>query len=493
MASFSGRMSVKKFEGEFFSTFSVFSDIMKDGKPAPNDATLASLRPEGFVGAKGGKFKPNGNMKVKNVKRNFNETFGLDIRLYQIIEADQDATLASLLMDRGGVEKRSGEFSVLGRMKVGKFQDDFESAFGVLIRVLDKNNPAAASASIASIRIDGFDGSKKADFKIGGGMKVRNVIRSLLEKIGINVQIIQLQEADDSMTMASLKKVGLFLSEENNLDKEEEGKRAMNKAKYLEALEKVKKDGKKLEYVPDELKTDELCLEAVKQNGLALEYVLDELKTDELCLEAVKQDGLVLEDVPEELKTDVLCLEAVKNDNDGWVLDSVPKELKTHEICLEAVKHNGNALDYVPEELKTHEICLEAVKEWGGALNYVPEELKTYEICLEAVKQDGDALVYVPEELKKAVEQGDELQSDEIPAKKEYQKRKSVDLVRLEIQTNIVKYSCRAEISGEDYRALENGEKSPYEIADQYNREFELDFDRPGNDETKYSWEEVTD
>ena len=221
MAKFSARMSVKKFEGEFFSAFSVFSDIMKDAKPTPNDATLKSLRPESFVGAKGGKFKPNGNMKVKNVKRNFNETFGLDIRLYQTIEADQDASLASLRMDRGEVDKRSGEFSAHGRMKVGKFQDDFESAFGVLIRVLDKNNPATASASIASIRIDGFDGSKKADFKIGGGMKVRNVVKSLLEKIGINVQIIQLQEADDSMTMASLKKVDLCLSEENNSDKEE--------------------------------------------------------------------------------------------------------------------------------------------------------------------------------------------------------------------------------------------------------------------------------
>ena len=33
-----------------------------------------------------------------------------------------------------------------------------------------------------------------------------------------------------------------------------------------EALEAVKKDGFALEYVPDELKTEELCLEAVNKN-----------------------------------------------------------------------------------------------------------------------------------------------------------------------------------------------------------------------------------
>ncbi len=48
-------------------------------------------------------------------------------------------------------------------------------------------------------------------------------------------------------------------------------------------------------------------LEAVKKRGFALAYVPDELKTLELCLEAVKQWGGALAYVPDELKTRVLA------------------------------------------------------------------------------------------------------------------------------------------------------------------------------------------
>src|SRR5206468_2452135 len=82
---------------------------------------------------------------------------------------------------------------------------------------------------------------------------------------------------------------------------------------YIEWLNKVSRDGWVLEYVPDELKTNELCLAAVSNNGCALEYVPDELKTNELCLAAVSRNGWVLEYVPDELKTNELCLAAVSN------------------------------------------------------------------------------------------------------------------------------------------------------------------------------------
>ena len=39
---------------------------------------------------------------------------------------------------------------------------------------------------------------------------------------------------------------------------------------------------------------EEEALAAVKKHGLALEFVPDELKTAELCLEAVKQDSAAL-------------------------------------------------------------------------------------------------------------------------------------------------------------------------------------------------------
>jgi len=42
---------------------------------------------------------------------------------------------------------------------------------------------------------------------------------------------------------------------------------------YEEALAAVRQNGWALGYMPNKLKTQELCLEAVKQEGLALEYV----------------------------------------------------------------------------------------------------------------------------------------------------------------------------------------------------------------------------
>src|SRR5206468_965365 len=74
---------------------------------------------------------------------------------------------------------------------------------------------------------------------------------------------------------------------------------------YIEWLNKVSKDGNALEYVPDVLKTPELCLAAVSDNGYALKYVFDELKTPELCLAAVSKEGCALEYVPDELITDL--------------------------------------------------------------------------------------------------------------------------------------------------------------------------------------------
>jgi predicted DNA-binding WGR domain protein len=164
---------------------------------------------------------------------------------------------------------------------------------------------------------------------------------------------------------------------------------------FLAAVQQI---GSALEYVPEVLRTPEICLAAVQQNGRALYYVPEALRMPEICLAAVQQSGFALEYVPEALKTAELCLEAVKES--GGALEYVPEALKTAELYLAAVTEVGYMLKYVPEVLKTAELCLEAVKESGGALKYVPEELKTAELCLAAVKSDADALPYVPEALR---------------------------------------------------------------------------------------------
>ncbi|MDR2583586.1 MAG: DUF4116 domain-containing protein [Fibromonadaceae bacterium] len=174
-------------------------------------------------------------------------------------------------------------------------------------------------------------------------------------------------------------------------------------------FEAVKNNGEALEYVPEKLRTAELCLEAVMNNGKALKYVPEEFKTAKLYLEAVKSNGRALEDVPEKLRTAELFFEAVKNF--GGAIKYVPKEFRTAEMCLEATKNFGDAIRYVPEEFRTAEVCLEAVRHskggrsiWttGNALEFVPEALKTAQLCAEAVKNNCWAIEFVPKSLMTA-------------------------------------------------------------------------------------------
>jgi flagellar motor switch protein FliG len=205
---------------------------------------------------------------------------------------------------------------------------------------------------------------------------------------------------------------------------------------------------KALQYVPDNLKTAELCLEALKQDksGELLEYVPENIKSlefwheavkiaghflsfvdpliisVELCHEAVRFHGEALSDVPKELKTEQMCLDAVKLN--GRALKYVPEEFKTEQMCLEAVQISTHPFQYVPENLKTAEIynkitrndirmfrfvpdslktkemCMLAVGQYEKALRFVPEKFKTAELCMEAVKHYGKMLWYVPENLR---------------------------------------------------------------------------------------------
>jgi hypothetical protein len=216
--------------------------------------------------------------------------------------------------------------------------------------------------------------------------------------------------------------------------------------------------------VPEELKTEEICLAAVQKEPFALEAVPEELKTPELCLIAVQKDNSAFEYVPEELKAQVKASigtkfhprlsydewekgsiskwkkdqEKAHVDYKEWLsisswygdiqdkyysLACIPENERTPEMCFVALHYWGAALKWVPNKYKTYELCLDAVRhntpvdEGCSALAFVPEELKTYELCLEAVRHDylssifwrnghsvefdyADAINFVPQKLK---------------------------------------------------------------------------------------------
>ena len=137
---------------------------------------------------------------------------------------------------------------------------------------------------------------------------------------------------------------------------------------------------------------------AVGRNGEALTYVPEHLRTEELCLAAVGRYGRALEYAPESLRTEAICLTAVERD--GRALEYVPPLLRTEKICTVAVSRDGEALAYVPNPLRTNTICLSAITQSGLALRFVPELLRTEAICIIAVGMNRAALKYVPENLR---------------------------------------------------------------------------------------------
>ncbi len=162
-------------------------------------------------------------------------------------------------------------------------------------------------------------------------------------------------------------------------------------------LAAIRQNGYSIDYILDDIKTVNMYLSAV-QHGYALEYIPEDKKTYDICLAAVQANGLSLRSVPDEKKKEEICSEAVKNK--GAAIYFVPEKMKSEALCSIAVQKNGAALENVPEDKKTHDVCLTAVKQTGFALEYVPKDRKTEDVCYAAVKQEGYAIKYVPEDMK---------------------------------------------------------------------------------------------
>ena len=105
------------------------------------------------------------------------------------------------------------------------------------------------------------------------------------------------------------------------------------------------------ETLPEDRKTAEVCRFAIKKSA----FVPEAMKTPELCLAAAGHRGETLKFVPDRLKTPKMCRAAV--DSNSYALYYVPEGLKTPELCMAAVKRNGLVLEAVPGELRTPQIC----------------------------------------------------------------------------------------------------------------------------------------
>ena len=99
MADFTldGRVKAKtlkdEFKKNFGSTLRVYTNIKCEGEQASDDATLASIRAEGYSG---GEFTVKGNMKVATFERRVAELYGIGVQVANADDtefADDAATL----------------------------------------------------------------------------------------------------------------------------------------------------------------------------------------------------------------------------------------------------------------------------------------------------------------------------------------------------------------------------------------------------------------
>ena len=160
----------------------------------------------------------------------------------------------------------------------------------------------------------------------------------------------------------------------------------------------VMQNGQALQFVPYHLRTEETCLAAVTQAGHALEFTPEYLRGYALCAAAVNQNGYALQFVPEHLRTEALCLAAVTQN--GMMLRYIPKRYRTEAACLAAVKQDGHVLGYISKHLRTEVLCTAAVTQNGQVLRTIPLNLRTEALCLAAVVQNGMMLRYIPKHLR---------------------------------------------------------------------------------------------
>ena len=97
-------------------------------------------------------FKLDGRMKVKSLKANFKENFGSTLRVYKSATckgafADDEATLASIRAEGF----KGGELVVGGNLKVGNFEKKIAELYGIGVQVANADDSKLADNDITLV------------------------------------------------------------------------------------------------------------------------------------------------------------------------------------------------------------------------------------------------------------------------------------------------------------------------------------------------------
>lgn len=181
-----------------------------------------------------------------------------------------------------------------------------------------------------------------------------------------------------------------------------------------------------LKRVPKEMIDSYIAYDVVERNNMALEFVPDELKTRDLCEMAVTTMAEDENECCHDKDSECFCGKwrfRRPVDIKGYALKFVPyefhdvamyrkakvlcnmmkKELIDYDMCVDAVKLNGLELKFVPEGLLSDELVSMAVDQNTSALEFVPAKMQTKELCWNALKRNVNALKFIKKQTQKQI------------------------------------------------------------------------------------------
>ena len=272
---------------------------------APNDSILSEVKDIECkeIKEKDMALNISGRMKVKTLKSQFKDEFGLSIRIYDGRSfADDDATLASI---RKG-DSKGGEFSPRKNTKVGNLEDKIEEMFGIKTQISGSDDSYLCNNDLtlkAALEEDVFKMERK-------------------EKKAAK-QMSSIEDIDNKPTLANEQASTSELTEEeriwlDDLWSLDEAPESIRDSKTF-MLEAVKEIGSCLEYGSDKIKNDkDIVLAAVNKDDYALEYASNGLKQDkDILIIAISNNIRNIEYASEIFKSDEeFALELFKSMNE---------------------------------------------------------------------------------------------------------------------------------------------------------------------------------
>ena len=117
--------------------------------------------------------------------------------------------------------------------------------------------------------------------------------------------------------------------------------------------DKSKKQGI-LEFIPDNFKTQEMCIKVAEENPWTLRCVPDRINTQGMCERAVESEPYTLAYVPDYLKTKEMCEWVVE---EKLELDCIPDHFKTQGCVKKLLKRTHGSWNMFLTFLK-HKNCV---------------------------------------------------------------------------------------------------------------------------------------